>query len=489
MSKKKIKTTKEDAIAELWLRGILSWKLDSCQKNLYRLYKNTKVRKVVWNCSRRLGKSFSLIIIALEQALQVPGSQIKYACPTARMAEKIILPTLLEILKDCPAELKPKYVKSEKSYYFNNNSVIQIEGTDEGNAEKLRGTSAHLAIFDEAAIMDDLEYIYKAIILPQFLTTNGRLIAASTPPLTVDHYFVTMVKESQLQSGYIKKTIYDAIEDIKNDPPHLKNRLSMDIVEEFKAEMGGEESTKWRREFLCELVTDVEFAVIPEFSDKIEKDIVQDWPRAPRFDAYTVMDIGYIDFTGVLFGYYDFKNAKIVIEDELLIKMNEDQNTSKKLAEMIKAKEAELWAHPQTKEVQPVYLRFADNDLIVLNDLHRLHNMIFIPTSKDNLEPAVNEVRIKVLNKDIIINPRCKNLIFQLKSATWTKSRKGFARSSSAGHYDLVAALIYFVRNVQFHKNPYANDPQTFNFNSFGTTLKEGNSTYEAFKKLFKVNK
>jgi hypothetical protein len=445
--------SKSDAIDALWRKAILSWKLDSCQKHLYRMFKDTKYRKTVFNASRRLGKSYTLIIIALEYALANDNVQIKYACPTALMAQKIILPTMREILKDCPEDLKPTYVKAEKAYYFKNGSLIQIEGTDEGNAEKLRGTSSHLSILDEAGFMDDLDYVINDILLPQALTTNGKMIISSTPPKSMAHPYIKFIHEAQKHKSYIKKTIMDALEDIKDDPPHFKNRLNPDIVEEIKQSVGGELSPTWRREFMCEIQSDQSRSVIPEFNEKTELAIVKEWPKPPKFDAYVAMDLGFIDYTGVLFAYYDFKNATVVIEDELLL--NGHDITTKTLAEKIREKEQALWTDPLTKMYQEPYFRVSDDDLITLNDLQKLHNIRFIPTKKDGLELAVNEVRMKIGAHQIAINPRCTNLIFQLKAATWAKNRRTFERTEESGHYDLIAALVYLIRNIQYQKNPY----------------------------------
>jgi hypothetical protein len=486
-TKKNLNLSKNEAVDELWRRGIIApWKLDSCQKQLYALFKNAKYRKVVWNCSRRLGKSYTLLIIAIEYALQNENSQIKYACFTALAAQKIILPTIREILKDCPEDLKPNYVKQEKCFYFKNGSIIQIEGTDEGNAEKLRGTASHLSILDEAGFMDDLDYVMNDILLPQALTTNGKLLIASTPPNSPAHPFIKLISDAQKHDAYIKKTILDAVKDIENDPPLLKKRLNLEVINEIKESVGGENSATWRREFLCELAVDLSSAVIPEFNEEVEKNSVIEWVKPERFDTYVAMDLGFVDYTGVIFAYLDFRANKLVIEDELW--MNGQQVTTKNLADKIREKEIQLWTDPKTNILQPTFLRVSDNDLITLNDLYRLYHIQFIPTRKDDLDTAINEVRYKVSAGQIIIHPRCKNLIYQLKTATWTKNRKTFARSEEAGHFDLIAALVYLVRNVQWQKNPYPSiysDP----FQIFGKTAENVSQAAQTVRSMFNIKK
>lgn len=480
--------SRKDAIDRLWRLGQLSWKLDSCQIQLYNKFKESKYRKVVWNCSRRLGKSYTLLIVALEYAIQNSNTQIKYACFTALAGQKIILPTIRSILEDCPEDLKPNYVKNEKCFYFNNGSIIQIEGTDEGNAEKLRGTASHLSILDEAGFMDDLDYVINDILLPQALTTNGRILIASTPSKSPAHPFTKLIMEAIKYDAYIKKTILDALKDIENDPPHLKNRLNSDLVHELKEASGGEESSTWKREYLCEILIDTPNAVIPEFNEKAEKEIVMEWPRPVRYDAYTSLDLGIVDYTAALFAYLDFKNNKLVIEDELW--MNGQEVTTKNLADQVRETEARLWVDPVTGATQDPYLRVSDDELLVLNDLYKQHGLMFIPTRKDNKEAAINEVRIRIGSRNIVIHPRCKNLIYQLKTAMWAKNRKTFARSEEGGHQDLIDCLIYMVRNVQWQKNPYPEAGGTGRiFDVFSKGSQQLSTTASAIKNIFKVKK
>lgn len=74
----------------------------------------------------------------------------------------------------------------------------------------------------------------------------------------------------------------------------------------------------------------------------------------------------------------------------------------------------------------------------------------------------VNKVRLWFLSDRIEVHPRCEKLIGSLKAGIWDKHRKKFAESDVHGHYDLIAALVYLVRNVPEHENPV---PQFFGQN------------------------
>lgn len=448
-----IKPTKEEAVNILWRKGILHWKLNSAQKLLYDTFHSAHYKAPVFLCSRRGGKSWSLLVIALEECIKNPEIIVHYACPTAVMATKIIIPTIRKLLKDCPEDLKPEYIKHDRAFEFPNGSKIQIEGVDEGNAEKLRGSSTHLGIIDEAGFVADLEYLINDILLPQTLTTNGTLLLSSTPPKSAGHSFNKFVEKAEKHNAVVRLPMPKILEMIANDPPHLRNHLSPKLIEDLKENYGGENSPTWRREFLVETITDMSAAVVPEFTEEIKNKTIKEWKRPAFYDAYTAMDPGLVDGTGVLFGYLDFINAKLVIEDEWLA--NGTQVNTENIASIIKAKEDILWHSNRTEEFGKLYLRVSDNDPILLNDLARLHDLIFVPARKDDKEAAVNDLRLKIMHEKIIIHPRCKNLIFQLRTAIWAKSRKTFERTEDGGHYDLLDALIYLNRTVQWSKNPY----------------------------------
>lgn len=434
--------TQKQARDLLWEQGTIVWKLDANQKELYNLSVNNPKKTSVWLCSRRLGKSYALCVIAIEACLKQKNAIVKYCAPQQKDVKNIINPEILKLIKDCPKKLKPVYKRSENLWYFpSTGSVIQLTGTDNGRAESIRGGSANLCIIDEAGFCDDLEYVVRSILLPTTTLTKGKIILSSTPPKNAGHEFIKFVEAAELDNALITKTIYD------------NPRLTAADIEEIANEQGGYESTSFKREYLCHIMNDEASTIVPEFTSELEAKVVKSHQRPPFYDGYVAMDLGMKDLTVVLFGYYDFLEGKIIIEDEFVI--NGAKFTTEALAAGIKQKEKEVFKDPFTGETIPPYLRFSDNNLIVINDLYRLHNITFIPTKKDDKEAALNNVRILIGGERIIINPKCKTLIYHLKKGTWAKNRKIFGRSADAGHFDAIDALIYLVRNVQQSKNPY----------------------------------
>ena len=389
--------------------------------------------------------TFMLCVIAAEICLRNPNQVVKFVCPKQNQIERIIKPIMRVIFEDCPNDLEYDFKTQEKKFFFpHNNSEIQLAGTDKGNAESIRGGYSNWWFIDEAGFCDDLDYVVNSILAPTADTTNGRGILASTPSKEPDHEFIQkFMKPAFEKNKLIKFTIHDN--------PMLSEKDIQKIIARYPL---GEKEPQFRREYLCHVIIDEERAVFPEFTEELESKIIREWKRPPFYDAYTAMDVGFDDLTVVLFAYYDFANGVTVIEDEFVI--NGPTMTTAKLADEIRKRENYIWTDPITGETNPVYLRISDNDKRLINDLQQLHDLTFVATDKDNKEMAVNNVRLKLAEEQIIINPRCEKLISHMRSATWNKNRKEFDRNyADKSHYDAADACVYLMRGVQTFKNPY----------------------------------
>lgn len=449
-----------EARDQLWSKGILHWKLDSCQKKLYDFYHNNTNKTIVVNASRRLGKSYFLLTIALERCIKVPNSIVKYVQPTRDMIRDNLNPDFETMLEDCPLDMRPVYKTQGNVWLFPNGSRINIAGTDGKNYNKLRGGNAHLCIIDEAGFCSDLKHIINSILIPLTTITKGRIILSSTTPTDPDHEFNEYMEYAEINNNLIRKTIMDAIEDCKNDlNPRITEEIVADII---KSLPGGVGSDAFRTEYLCERTYNSSDSVLPEWNDEIQKDCIVNWPKPAFYDRYVAMDIGFVDLTVVLFGYWDYDHGVLVIEDEYVQK----QGTTSQLAAAIKRKEAELWTNSITGEQESPYRRVSDNNLIVIHDLQMDYKLFFSPTEKHEKLTYLSILRTMIEQRQVMINPRCKTLISHMKSATWNKDKKDFKRSPDNGHYDGVAALLYLSRNLDKTRNPY---PSGYRFSRMGS--------------------
>lgn len=479
----------KEARSRLWHLGQLTWKLDATQMSLYDFYHGTKSKTIIVNASRRLGKSFFLVILALEQCIKNPKSIIVYIQPETAMIRKNLNPDIETMLEDCPLELRPKFGVQDNTWTFPNGSKILLAGTDGQNYDKLRGGKAHLCLVDEAGYCSDLKKIITSILLPLTLNTRGRVILSSTTSTDPDHEFNNYMDTAEIKGDLIRKTILDAVEDHKKSAyPRITEEIVAEIIASYPK---GIHDQQFRTEFLCEKVFNSTDAVLPEFIQEVQNECIVNWPRPMFYDRYTAMDIGLKDLTVVLFAYWDYDNAVLVIEDEL--SMQGSDFTTSRLAAKITEKETSIWKNLATNEVPDIYRRVSDNNLIVINDLSIDYKLHFIPTDKHDKASWMSELRRMIESHQIIINPRCKTLISHMRSATWDKHHKDFKRHSDGHHYDAVAALLYLSRNIDKSRSPYPagykyqqlGRSQDVFINPYNETAEYTNPEYKKIKEMF----
>lgn len=441
--------SKIEAKQELWRRGELLWKLDSNQRDLYKLFHNSDHIIQTWLLARRSGKTYTLLVLAFEALLRNPRTIVKFLAPTRLQVQTIIRPLIQQITEDCPEDLKPEFKTQDYIYYFSNGSELQLAGSENKNVDKLRGGECTIAIIDETQDVGDLDYAINSVLLPTTLTTKGKILMAGTPPKEMDHEFISYIKDAEFKGSLIRRTVYD-------NPRITVEQLEKQILSQYPQR---EKSEAFRREFLCEIIKDENRSVIPEFNDELKKDIIKEWKTPPYFDSYVSMDLGAVDLTAVLFAHYDFRAGKLIIEDELVVDFSKKDMNIERLTALIKEKEDLLWTNKLTNEVKKPYLRVSDINLIVTQEIavKSLGQIYFVNTSKYDKESSINNMRALIGGHKIIINPKCKNLIRHLDNVIWssTKNKTLFGRSPDNGHYDCVDALIYLCRNINFSKNPY----------------------------------
>lgn len=480
------KISKLDAKHELWRRATLSWKLDPNQQALYKLFHESEHTIQTWLLARRSGKTYTLLVLAFEALLKKPRTIVKFVAPTRLQVQTIIRPLIQKITEDCPKDLIPEFKTQDFIYYFSNGSELQLAGSEAGNAEKLRGGECDIAIIDETQDVSDLINVVNSVLLPTILTTSGKILMAGTPPKDFEHPFVSYIEEAETKGALIKRTVYD-------NPRITPEELEKTILSQYKLR---EKAEEFRREFLCEIIKDSSTAVIPEFTEELQNEIVKEWPRPPFFDGYVSMDLGAVDLTGLIFAYYDFRANKIIIEDELVIDFSKKDMSIGKLTELIKEKEAGLWTNFLTHEVKKPYMRVSDINPIVTQEIavKSYGAVSFSQVKKDDKEAGINNMRALLGGYKIIIHPRCVNLIRHLRNVRWksAKNKETFARSPDNGHYDLVDALIYLCRAIIFSKNPYPAHYDLAGGDVFvpptmAYSLQNKSKTMQTFHKIFGV--
>jgi hypothetical protein len=431
------KTHWETNSERYWRDGELTLKLHLGQAAIEFAYRQAAGKLFVGDCSRQIGKSHWLAKKSVEVALQKPGSKGRVGTAFLTDLEQFIMPAFDFILDDCPRDVMPQFKAQKSEYVFPNGSKIRLVGRDR-KPNGLRGNRLDFVGLDEAGFVSRLNYLYRSVLIPATThVPDARLVMTSTQPETPDHEFVQFCDKAAIAGGYVKLDVYQ------------NPLLSKSQIDELAAECGGYDSTAFRREYLCERVVEEGRAILADFNPTFH---VKQSPQSIAHKYWLrleSLDSGVRDMTAGLFAYYDFDRATLCIEDEFAIQGH--KVTTKNIAAICRDKEA---THRYGTDY-PVHLRIADNDnLILIQDLGTEYGLHFAPTSKDSLHAMVNKVKIWFQNNRIEIHPRCVRLISACQAGIWDKHRKEFARSDIHGHYDLISALVYMVRNVPETINP-----------------------------------
>lgn len=431
--------THSDIIRERWQRGNLRYKVHAGQQLILDKLARKTGQLFVGECARQFGKTFLEVLLAVEKARKKKNARIKIGTAFHTDLVEFILPAFEAVMSDCPNGLRLKYV-GYKSKFIDEvtGSEIKLIGLDR-KPNGMRGNQIDLMILDEAAFMMGLSYLYKSVIMPA--TTHRPdcdVILFSTPPKEPGHEFLDFVAKAKMEDAHCLLTIYD------------NPMVDAKTIERLMRESGGAESITWRREYLCEHVTDTNLTLLPEWKSDyvqaVEKDLFY-----PCYHKYISMDLGVSDFTAAIFGYYDFQRAKLIIEDEFF--MNGPTLTTLSIKKAIEDKTTQLWDN------MPVFRKISDNNNpLLLQDLSFIHQLHFLPTNKASLDEMLNQLRLLVAEGAILIHPKCKQLIGCMEFGVWNKKRTEFGRSDIFGHYDALAALVYLVRNLNRSINPIPTD-------------------------------
>jgi hypothetical protein len=482
MQRKRVEAAKAAQLKHaLWRKHTLDWKLEEHQLPVYERIKDAMAipnSRFVLNASRRWGKSYLLCILAIEFAIANPRAAILYCASSQKQVRDIIVPTIAKIFNDCPKKIEGQLKTQTSQVVFPNGAWIRLTGLDGPRRNRLRGITADLVIVDEAGFVDGLGEAVQSVLGIMTASTGGATILSSNAPLSPGHEFVTIfTREAEEQGLYCKQTIHDVKKYTKED------------IDRFARAAGGYESSNFKREYLCEFASDSNTAVIPEWSANKDNIIVHAVNRPDYFNSCVAGDLGYVDNAGFLFGYYDFIRGKMVVEDELLLK----SPNSSQVVTGCQEKEATLWGVDGPPH-RP--FRVFDGNPFTVNDITTVHRYaVQAPEGKIPVESQVNGIRLAIQSGRLEIHSRCVQLIGQLADAKWNTSRSQFARDARNGHFDLLAALQYFVRYVNVISNPF---PAGYNVTGdmrdrvrpdFRRGAVGNEKAYDGFRKLFAPKK
>lgn len=415
----------------LWEHGsVSSFYLRDDQLPVYEFLH--KQKEPFLEASRRYGKTTIILCYVLEKLRANPNWICRWVLPEKDQARTIVMPEIEKIQADCPDDLQFEFRRTDSVYVGPNGSQLFLYGVDKDKGKKLRGPLAHIVVADEFGFWNHPR-VLRSVLRPQLLTTRGQLIIASTPSEDIGHPYYSYREKARRKDRFIQRTIYD------------NKSLTLDEIQAEMEEQGGADSHTWKREYLCQDVGDPTLRIVPEWND--ERNIIpDDTARPSHFDAYVGGDSGVDDNTFIVFGYYDFLNDEVVIEDEFVT----SGKPTKEIIDQAKIIEERIWG--EKKPFRRVY----DADKQVLVDVTSTHGYsVYLPEKAEKVQ-AINRFRVRVGAGKFKVKKKCVNLIRQLKVGQWRDEKHtDFARSEELKHLDGIAAAVYFNRSVITSRNPY----------------------------------
>jgi len=432
-----------------WAHGDLRYKLDPDQletsrqiDEFFATCKTSFERVFVLEWARRLGKDF-LVWVRFRMASRLTKRDIYYY-GTAYETDisDILIPIIQEVDRDCRQT-------GRNAHWIDpvTETQIRLIGLDK-NPNGIRGNRAGKICITEASYVGKITDVFTAY--KPMLTENpdAEQYLVSTPGETVTHEWHTqIVPQAKLSGGYSCRILDECkrftpaqIEAAYNDPT-----------------FGGRDSTKSRREYRCEHVSEETKMVIPEWLKS--KDVcTRDSYSLPEYaHCYTIIDPGQVHLFAFLFLLYDFRQDTVVAQKAYTLR---DPTTSE-VAESIRDSEHELWSdytyhneHDGTFRTNP-FRRYSDVDLRLIKDLTIDYGLEFHPTKKDDLRSAVNAYRQRIASTKYVVLPGAKELTWHLDGGIWDTNRRKFADVGGLlGHFDLLACGVYGERNIDLDTNP-----------------------------------
>lgn len=416
------------------------------------LSKTSSLKPLILEISRRFGKSSLTLLAEIALCLKNKDHTYYFVAPTEGDAEDIFDDVVPPLLSTCPPDLRPKH--KGMTYTFHTGSRIKIGGTFNG-AEGLRGRAADGVAVDEAGSIKPLSsvscltYVMASILGPQLSTRDGWSMILTTPPANMQHDYFQFSMTAQTDNRFIKKTILD------NSAFSVAKREELKAASYDADPSGG----AWDREYMCNPRPDANSLII---SEEIQKMIREEVTVRPEYfvhlHRYIVIDHGTVDLNAILFGYWDYPNARLIIEHEVTLR---NGPTTRVIGTRIKEERKKLWADLPVERA--VCDSISPQIRIDLNSEFENEDLIFLAPMKTILlsdngarEGMVNQIITAIGSGQVVIDPSCEILLATLRTAQWkiNNGKREFGRFNQIGHCDYLATLIYLWRAVLRNVNP-----------------------------------
>ena len=377
-------------------------------KNQRKVFESHALYKVI-KAGKRFGKTKFAIFALTRAAGLKPGGIFCYIAPTYKQAKNI---AWLEFKNLIPHRYIKRMLENELLIVLVNDAEIRLVGSE--NADSLRGIKMHGVVFDEVAYQK--KYNWPNIIRGQLLGEQrqdgsyadpGFAIFISSPinpaetmGKDMEDWFPEFYNEA-LRKKMSGNKDWDAWHFSIYDNP----TLSRDQIEEIRKDNTDD---AWGVEYLA---NESAFAghVYSEFN--FDRHVME---YQPSSDSKYVrgIDWGIAHPTVCLFGYVDDKNKKLYIEDEFV----KSDNTIEESCDVIKKKSGD---HSVDWTICDPSLH-KRNSVTKIPDIQEFNKNGVPCIAGDNNHRGYNIVKMALKRDVIVINPKCRILIKQMRELQWT---------------------------------------------------------------------
>jgi hypothetical protein len=415
---------------------------------------------------RGCGKSFVLLLLALERSLSAPFQNCRIGAPLYEQVVEITHHNLQAILHHangaCPEDMMP-VVKEHQLQVYNPAwgeegkevvSTVSWFGCNKRTADNVRGRRSNFVALDEVGYVDEAEYVLSAVLGGTFIGQDDpRMVLSSTPPRSSGHPFCSRLVPDAAAEGRLVKITVD-------DNPDFGPADRQVLLQMCNNDPG---SAAWRREALCETVSDAQLAAVPAFIKFKDRIVQEGWTQPAHYYPLESADLGFKDYNAVVYGWIDYQKQKLVIKEESFM----NAVSTRTLCDAVRKTETKLFANCPERHMTR---RWADGTAQQLYDMAIEHRLLFeTPKAGEKWEKWAGLANLDTYCQvgRLIIDPACKNLIFQLESATKNTKLTDLEKiplsefpdpdRPVAGHWDALWALAYLAHQASqyFYLNPF----------------------------------
>lgn len=349
---------------------------------------NPKYRFVSAAISRRQGKTYIANIIGQLVSL-VPGCNILIMSPNYSLSQ-ISFDLQRNLIKHFDLEIKRDNAK-DKVIELSNGSTVRMGSVNQ--VDSCVGRSYDLIIFDEAALTSEGEEAFNVSLRPTLDKDNSKCLFISTPRGRnnwFSRFFERGYNPEFPEWFSIRATYRDNPRMSEQDIREARKSMSdAEFRQEYEADFNTYQGQIWS--FNSELC-------VADLSEIDTRDM----------DMIGGLDVGFRDPTAFVVIGYDWKEEKFYVVDEYF----DSEKTTDKHAEEIKrlADKWELDFNFIDSAAQQTRFDLAQNyDISTTN-------------AKKSLLDGIAHVSAIVENNQLIVDGRCKEVLYSLDSYQWDKN-------------------------------------------------------------------